>query len=212
MVTASFFISLGVVLALMALMAGGRNALAERRRQKLELEVGAFLDGAVGQDAERATGRFRGLDVEIVADHDRVEARVTLPYAVLTYQELLDRFGGDAMWLRIERTGGRLTDDGKLVVGLGRETNVADTLATLEQRLAIVDELTALRRFAPVELASRIPRVHSSCEVDEILDQLTRYFPEAPETCQAFDAALARSKDKRLAARAKSWAARQASV
>lgn len=207
MITASFLVGLAACLVLVGLMYGARDAMRERARASMQRELAHVLERPVATDAENASGSFAGMDVKVTAGHDIVAVKVALPPAVLPYQELLDRFGSDALRERMAAQGCKLTAADRAEIAVTREATLADSLATLGKRLELVREVRELRRFAPSVLLERVPRVRSAYEIDQLLDQLSLHFPEAPETREAFEVAAARAGDKKLAQRAHEWLA-----
>ncbi|MCA9518402.1 MAG: type VI secretion system contractile sheath small subunit [Myxococcales bacterium] len=207
MILGALLISIAAVLVLAAVIAGAQKELKERRRQHLEKALSEVMSDVKATSHDEATGTLNGLPTRVHVGHDLLTATVTLPEAVLTYEELLGRFG--TRYLR-----GRLTDHGaavkkdELELSVVNEQQVEDSIATLVSRLEIAAEVLALRDFVPAELLARIPQLHSAVEVDQTLDALTTHFPRAPETRDAFAAAMARyGKDKKLAARAEAFLA-----
>lgn len=207
MIMASFLVGLAACMVLAGLMYGARDAMRERARVAMQRELANVLERPVATDAEHASGRFAGMEVTVHAGHDVVSAKVALPPAVLSYQELLERFGTDGLRERMVALRCRLTGDDQVELAVAREATLADSLATLGKRLQLVREVRELRRFAPAELLGRVPRVRSAYEIDQLLDQLSLHFPEAPETREAFEVAAARAGDKKLAERAREWLA-----
>lgn len=210
MILGALFIGIAGVLLFAAGIAGARKKLNERRRTRLQRALGEVMTDVVATSHEDASGLLLGLPTRIRIDDDLVTATVTFPEAVLTYEELLERFGSRLLRRRLMDLGALVTRD-ELVLAVVHEPRTEDSIASLVARLEVAAEVLALREFAPGELLARLPTLRSSAEVDQVLDTLARNFPHAPETRAAFAAAMGRYKDKRLAARAETFFAREAS-
>ncbi len=210
MVLAALLISSAAVLVALALIAGAQNAAQERGRQSLEAMLATFLDDANASDAEHGTGTFEGLPVAIVLGHHEVTFTVQLPTAIVPYRELLERHGSSVLQARIAELA--LTVDGKDVVsgGVPREPGLEENLNAIYSRFPVISALRALRRHAPGELLTGLDRAHSSAEIDQILLNLTKHFPDAPETQDAIDLAAEREHGhpERVRERANRWLAR----
>ena len=202
MATALLLVALAALVALLTALQAARRAWRARAARALGRALTPPLRDVQVLDPSRARGTLDGLAAEVNVTPSRVTAEIALPDAVLDYAEVLERFASDALRAQLDAAGAGLAGPARLCLALERGASLADDLAALSARLEVAREVAALRRFAPVELASRIPRARGAAEVDAILDGLARTFPEAPETRVAFAAAMARDPDPRLAARA----------
>ncbi|PKN55867.1 MAG: hypothetical protein CVU56_19020 [Deltaproteobacteria bacterium HGW-Deltaproteobacteria-14] len=202
MITAALLVGIAACLVLVTLLIGARGALRARAARRLERDLGGFLRDVRVSDHEHATGSFDGLPVSVAVGHGAVVADVVLPHAILPYNELVERYASDALQQGLVAAAARVEANDHARLTLVREADLSDTLGTLAKRLAVVREVGELRRFAPAELLTRVPRLRTAAEVDAALDAMVRVFPDAPETRQAYSAAVERYQDGRLAARA----------
>lgn len=210
MVLAALLISSAAILVALALIAGAQNAARERGRNMLQSELATFLDDANATDAEHGMGTYEGMPVSIALGHHEVTFEVQLPTAIVPYHELLERHGSHGLQARIQELS--LTLDAKDVVsgGVPREPGLGENLVSIYNRFPVVSALRGLRRHAPGELLTRLDRAHSSADIDQILLQLTKHFPDAPETQDAIDLAAERKHGhpERVRERANRWMAR----
>jgi len=203
MVTAALLVGVAACLVIVAMLAGARGALDARAAKRLERDLSSFLSDVRVADHEHATGSFDGLEVSIRVSHSAVEADVAMPHAVLSYEEILDRYASDELRAELARSNAVVGEKDHVKLRLVREAEVSDTLGTLAKRLGVVRDVRDLRRHVPAELVTRVPRLRTAAEVDAVLDAMTRVFPDAPETRDAYRAAVARYHDARIAARAR---------
>lgn len=210
MILAAFLISTAGVLLALGLIQGAQNAAREKARETLEKELSGFLTAPTARDAEHGSGTYEGLPVEVALGHHEVTFEVQLDPAIIPYRELLERHGSEALKVRLDELGLTVDDQDRVVGALPREAGLGENLVSVGSRLPTVAAVRALRRFAPGELLVRIDRSHSSAEIDRILIDLGRYFPNAPETQDAIDLAAEREHGhpERVRARAERWMAR----
>ncbi|MFO0744159.1 MAG: hypothetical protein U1F43_00605 [Myxococcota bacterium] len=206
MILAAFFISTAVVLLALGVIQAGRRAAHERERRFLESEVDDFLDDPKVPDAEHATGLWRGMPVRITVEHFVLSFDVTLTPAVVPYKDLMAKFA-PGLGVRLAALGLRLDEHDKVHGEVPRETSLPENLVALEQRLPLVEEVRQLRSHAPGELVERIERARSSYEIDGLLIELTKHFPDAPETIEAIELAAERdhAHPERVRERAERW-------
>lgn len=215
MILAAFLISSAAVLVILALIAGAQNAAREKAKDTLQQEVSGFLEHAEAHDADHASGYFDGMKVEIALGHHEIGYTVELPPAVLRYSELLARYATDShrhelfeLGLTIEPAAGASPKIKDQVVGsVPREPGLSENLVTIANRLEAAQRVRALRNHAPSALLDRLVEAHSAYDVDQILLQLTRFFPDAPETEEAIELAAEREHGHpdRVRARAHQW-------
>lgn len=210
MVLVAFLISTAGVLFALALIQGARHAAREKARETLEKELAAFLDGASARDAEHGSGTYEGLPVQIALGHYEVTFEVQLDPAIIPYRELLERHGKGELARRLAELGLTIDANDRVHGAVPRESGLGENLVAVANRLPIAAEVRALRRFAPGELLTRIDRTHSAAEIDRILIDLGRYFPNAPETQDAIELAAEREHGhpERVRARAERWVTR----
>lgn len=228
MILAAFAISTAAVLFALALIAGAQRAAREKARESLRAEVSGFLDKAVASDGEHASGYHDGMKVDIALDHHEITYAVELPPAVLRYADLLERFGAPELKrelfeldLTVEPAAGAFTGipsagraatqiEDRLVGSVAREQGLGENLMTIANRLGVAERVRDLRNHAPGALLDRLVDAHSAYDIDEILLQLTRYFPDAPETEEAIEIAAEREHGHpdRVRARAQQWLAK----
>ena len=202
MITAALLVGIAACLVLVTLLLAARGAFHARDARRLERDLKGFLQDVRVSDREHATGTFDGLPVTVAISHGAVVADVALPHAILAYSEIVDRYASDALHKSLATAGAQVGAQDRARLDLVREADLSDTLGTLAKRLSVVREVCDLRRFVPAELLTRVSRLRTAAEVDALLDDMVRVFPDAPETRQAYAAAVARYHDKHLAARA----------
>jgi len=207
MVLSSFFwATAGVLLVLVALL-GFNRATYNRGRIKMARELGTFLDDADVPDLNHATGRWHGMPVRIELNQFSIDFWVELPPAVIRYRSLIARHGGPELADRMRALGLGVDDQDHLIGSTARENGLAESLITVEQRIAVADEIWALRRHAPSELVSMIDEAHSAREVDDILVSLSTHYPDSPQLAEAIELAVLRDPQhpERVRARAATW-------
>ncbi|HRE90029.1 MAG TPA: hypothetical protein PK095_12925, partial [Myxococcota bacterium] len=146
----------------------------------------------------------------------------------LRYADLLERFGTPELKrelfeldLTIEPPAGTASGlpsagrpatvvKDRLVGSVAREPGLGENLFTIANRLGVAERVRALRNHAPGALLDRLVDAHSAYVIDEILLQLTRHFPDAPETEDAIEIAAERehSNPDRVRNRAQQWLAK----
>lgn len=210
MVLAAFLISTAGVLFALALIQGAQRAAREKARANLEGELASFLDGATARDAEHGSGTYEGLPIEIALGHHEITFDVQLDPAIIPYRELLERHGRGDLARRLVELGLTVDANDRVRGSVPREPGLGENLVTIANRLPVVAQVRALRRFAPGELLTRIDRTHSAAEIDRILIDLGRHFPNAPETQDAIELAAEREHGHpdRVRQRAERWVAR----
>lgn len=228
MILAAFAISTAAVLFALALIAGAQRAAREKARESLRAEVSGFLERAEASDGEHASGYYDGMKVDIALDHHEIAYSVELPPAVLRYADLLERFGTSELKhelfeldLTVEPAAGAVQGvpsagrpatvvKDRLVGSVAREQGLGENLVTIANRLGVAERVRDLRNHAPGALLDRLVDAHSAYDIDEILLQLTRHFPDAPETEEAIEIAAERehSNPDRVRNRAQQWLAK----
>lgn len=207
MVFAAFAIStVGILLAL-GMIQGAQRAARDRARTDLEAELATFLDAPSASDADHGAGTYQGMPVTIELGHYAVTFSVELPPAIVPYRELLARHGRAALQGRLHELGVSVGGDDVASGSIPREPGLAENLVSIANRMPAIVALRDLRRFAPGELLTRIERAHSSAEIDQVLMDLTKHFPDAPETQDAIDLAAEREHGhpERVRERAQRW-------
>lgn len=229
MILAAFAITTAAVLFALALIAGAQRAARQKARESLQAELAGFLDRAEASDGDHGSGYHDGMKVDVALGHHEITYSVELPPAVLRYSELLERFGTPELArelfeldLAVEPAAGakpavsgvagrpatHIKD--RLVGSVAREPGLAENLVTIANRLGVAERVRELRNHAPGALLDRLVDAHSAYDVDEILLQLARHFPDAPETEEAIEIAAEREHGHpdRVRARAQQWLAK----
>jgi len=169
MVLGSFlFATVGVALVLVVLL-GFNRATYKRGRINMARELGRFLDDADVPDLDHATGRWHGMPVRIALSQFSIDYRVELPPAAVRYRTLIARHGGPELANRMRALELSVDDQDHLNGSTARENGLAESLIAVEQRIAVADEIQALRRHVPSQLVSVTDEAHQSREVDDIL-------------------------------------------
>lgn len=210
MVLAAFLISTAGILLALGLIQGAQKAKQEQARESLQGELATFLEGAKATDADHGSGSYDGLPVVVTLGHHEVGFAVQLESAIIPYRELVERHAPAALKMRLAELSLTIDAKDRVSGALPREPGLAENLVSVANRLPTVAAVSALRRHAPGELLGRIDRAHSSADVDQILLQLTKHFPDAAETQDAIDLAADREHGhpERVRERAERWRAR----
>lgn len=207
MVFAAFAIStVGILLAL-GMIQGAKRAAKDRARADFEAELATFLDAPAAADDEHGSGTYEGMPVTIELGHYEVRFTVALPHAIVPYRDLLARHGKAPLQHQLHDVGITVGGDDVASGSVPREPGLVENLVSVANRMPTIIALRDLRRFAPGELLTRLERAHSSAEIDQLLMQLTKHFPNAPETQDAIDLAAEREHGhpERVRERAQRW-------
>ncbi len=192
MVVSSFIIATAAALLMLLVLVGFNRATYLRGRIKMARELACFLDDADVPDLNHGSGTWRGMPVRIALNHFSIDYQVDLPYAVVPYRELLERHGGQDLAQRLRALELRVDEHDRLVGSAPRENGLAESLISIEKRIALAAEVRALRAHAPRQLELALERAHSTAEVDELLMAMTTHYPDAVETAQAIETAVLR--------------------
>ena len=209
MVIAAFFIASAVIILALGAIQGAARAQEAQSRLALEDAVRLFLSDVEVPDHTHAKGRFGAVGVEVAIGHHTVSFKATLPNAMVRFTELVERFASPVLRAELHTLQLELGPKDVVTGSIPLEPVVTDTLATLERRLALVNQVADLRAHAPAVLFERMQRAHSSRDVDELLLALTYAFPAAPETKAAIEhaAELEHTDTQRIIDRANGWKA-----
>ncbi|MFT7580503.1 MAG: hypothetical protein ACI9MR_002174 [Myxococcota bacterium] len=202
MVIPALIISSAVVILFLGALAAGKQQMNEMGRQKLERFLGDHLEAAKATSPSLGTGKYDGMDVSVDVQHHYVEYTVQLEDVGVPYAELLTKYGSPELQAKLEGVGLSIDKNDRLVGRIPDEPDLGDKVAAVGGRVLLASEAQGLRSFAPKEMLSRIPNARTAFEVDGVLKAMTDHFPEAPETREAYELAVARYGDKRLMERA----------
>jgi len=193
MVIGSFIFAIGGVLLVLIMLQGFNRATYERGRVKMARELYAFLDHVCAIDREHGEGTWRGMPVTIALNHYSINYTVALPVTGMSYRELLARHGGQALAGRLATLEMEVDDDNRLVGSVPRENGLAESLITVEQRIAVAGEVRALQRYVPGELIKALETARSSREIDDLLELMMAHHAAAPEMADAIELAAQRN-------------------
>lgn len=205
MVIASFWVASAAVVVLLLVMSGFNRATYRRGRLAMARELGGFLEEADALDRDHGTGRWDGMPVRIAINHDAIDFAVVLPDVVVPYGVLLARYGGEDLAGRIYGLGLSVDGAGHLIGSVAREAGLAESLVSVETRIAVAGEVRALRRHVPRELVDAIDRAQATAEIDELLLTLATHFPTSELMAEGIERAVLR--EPHGAARIRAWAA-----
>ncbi len=207
MVLSSFYLASGAVLVILLVLVGFNQATYVRGRVAMARELGAFLDDVVVPDREHCTGTWRGMPVSIALNPYSIDYQVQLPDAAVPYRELVARYAGVDLVARMRALELGIDGRDRLVGSTARENGLAESIITIEQRIGLAAEVRALRSHVPRQLLEALEGARSTIEVDELLMALTRYYPDAVETAEAIEVAMARDPQvpSRIRERAARW-------
>lgn len=163
MVLESFLFGLGGVLLLLIVLVGFRRLTYLRGRAAMKRELTRFLDEVAVPDLDHCTGTWRGMPVSIALDRYSIEYRVQLPGAGVPFRELVERYASPDLVMRMRDVELQVDSDDCVVGSAPRENGLAESLISIEQRIALAAEIGELRSYArpliPLAVAHAKPLV-----------------------------------------------------